>query len=158
MEVGAILVIPHVQPKVSASSGAVAYDVPADKMWAAVSSWSGIWITEENSPAAVKDLKGEGVGATRTVFMRDGSGQWKEKVTAFDAAGMSWSYKATSPLPEPFAGVDITKFICTMSVESKGKGCEVTISSNESVAEELGPMLSGMYKAWTASMAEAASK
>ena len=141
----------------NATTGAVAYDVPADAMWAVVSSFSGSWINETNSPASVKDVVGEGVGATRTVFMRDGSGEWGEEITAMDAAGMSWSYKILSALPGPFSAIDHTKFVCTMSVAKKGDGCEVTIGST-GVPPAMAPMLNGMWTAWTVSMAELAAK
>jgi len=39
--------------------------------------------------AAIKDLTGDGVGATRLVYMLDGSAQWNEKTVEYDAAGMS---------------------------------------------------------------------
>ena len=139
------------------TTGFGAYDVPADVMWPVVSSWPAIWITEANSPAAVKDVVGEGVGAKRTVFMRDGSGEWGEEITAMDAAGMTWSYKLLSALPGPFAPIDHTKFTCTMSVVKQGDGCKVTISAT-GVPAELSPMIQGMYTAWTLSMAGLASK
>jgi hypothetical protein len=96
----------------SASTGPVAYDVPADKIWPVLSSWSGIWLTEENSPAAVKDAAEPAVGATRKVYMLDGSGEWGEEITAIDAEAMSWTYKLTSALLAPFDGIDAATFAC----------------------------------------------
>ena len=63
-----------------ATTGAVAYGVSADKMWAVLSSLEAVWLTPENSPAAVKDVSGTGVGATRKVYMLDGSGEWGEEI------------------------------------------------------------------------------
>ena len=140
----------------SASTGPVAYDVPADKIWPVLSSWSGIWLTEENSPAAVKDAAEPAVGATRKVYMLDGSGEWGEEITAIDAEAMSWTYKLTSALPAPFDGIDAATFACTMSVAAKGDGCEVTISAAP-VPAPMVPMMGGMYTAWTKSIADKAS-
>lgn len=66
------------------------YDVSAAKAWKMIGAWSAPYITAANSPAAIKDLKGDGVGATRLVYMLDGSAQWNEEIVEYDAAGMSW--------------------------------------------------------------------
>ena len=72
--------------------------------------WSAAFIVDLG-PATVEDIKGEGVGATRTVCFPgpDGSiAKWGERVSAFDEGGMTWSYVLTSELPFP---LDITTFV-----------------------------------------------
>jgi hypothetical protein len=39
-----------------------AYDVSAAKAWKMIGAWSAPYITAANSPAAIKDLTGDGVG------------------------------------------------------------------------------------------------
>lgn len=148
----------------NATTGAIAYDVPADTIWPVVSSWSGSWLTKDNSPAAVKDAQGPAdmpddlrrIGATRKVYMLDGSGEWGEEITSIDEESMCWTYKLTSALPAPFDGIDAATFACTMSVVAKGDGCEVMISAAP-VPAPMVPMMTGMYTAWTKSMADKSS-
>ena len=68
------------------------------------------------------------LGATRLVYMLDGSAQWNEQIVEYDATGMSWTYIATSDLPVPFNVFNKDTFRCTMSVkELSADKCEIMI-------------------------------
>lgn len=134
------------------------YDVSATKAWKMIGDWSAPYITAANSPAAIKDLTGDGVGATRCVYMLDGSAQWTEKTVEYDAAGMSWTYIATSDLPVPFNVFNKDTFRCTMSVkEISADKCEIAIGCVYDLVEGTDPAtvppLEPMYGAWAAAAA-----
>ena len=134
------------------------YDVSAAKAWKMIGAWSAPYITAANSPAAIKDLKGDGVGATRLVYMLDGSAQWNEEIVEYDAAGMSWTYIATSDLPVPFNVFNRDTFRCTMSVkEISADQCEITIGCVYDLIEGTDPAtvppLAPMYGAWAVAAA-----
>lgn len=135
-----------------------ACDVSAAKAWKLIGDWSAPYITAANSPAAIKDLTGDGVGATRLVYMLDGSAQWNEKTVEYDAAGMSWSYIVTSDLPVPFNVFQKDTFKCTMSVKAVGADtCEITIGCVHDLVEGTDPAtvppLAPMYGGWAAAAA-----
>jgi len=153
---------PKEAPAHSVASTAV-YDVAPAKAWKVVSDWAAPYITEANSPAALCNLVGKGVGATRTVKMLDGSAEWSEKVTAFDADGMTWSYVCTSPLPAPFNAFDIASFVCTFAVKpvkDDADKSEITIGAKYDLAKGCteAPPIEPMYAGWAAAAAECAKK
>lgn len=134
------------------------YNVPADAMWKTLSNWASPFITDKNSPASVSDLKGTGVGATRSVNMLDGSASWTEKVTKFDEQAMTWTYVLTSSPPPPFL-LKLDTFACSMSVKAvDANTCEATIESVYDMCDgaELFPpeALAGMYKGWADAAAD----
>ena len=135
------------------------YDVAAETMWKSLSQWNPAWLIQLG-PADIKDVKGEGVGAVRSVVFPNPDGTsstWGEEVTAFDNEKMSWSYKLTSDVPFP---MDKETFVCTMSVRSLGPGkCEATIGCvYDSPAPEALGFVGGMYKSWADCCAESAAK
>lgn len=155
---GVAMPAPPKEPAQSVASTAV-YDVAPAKAWKAISDWTAPYITPANSPAGLENVKGTGVDATRTVKMLDGSAQWNEKCTAFDDAGMTWSYMVTSPLPVPFNAFDINTFVCYMTVKpvaGEADKCEITIGAKYDLAEGVteAPPIEPMYAGWAASAVE----
>ena len=138
------------------------YACSAEAMWKSLSQWEPDYLTKVDKPAGeLKDVKGSGVGATRTVVAAGPDGtvaEWGEKVTAFDADAMTWSYTCTSAVPFP---IDIDTFVCTFSAKSTGADtCEATIGCvyDSDAPEAMEPMLGPMYKSWADASFDAAKR
>ena len=80
------------------------YACSAEAMWKSLSQWEPDYLTKVDKPAGeLKDVKGSGVGATRTVVAAGPDGtvaEWGEKVTAFDAVKMTTA-PVTPAVPLP---------------------------------------------------------
>ena len=132
------------------------FDVKPAQAWAAISDFNWKFLKagppEEggNSPADIKDVKGKGKGATRTVFMMDGSGEWGEKQTMHDKKKMRVEYVVTSTPPAPFDAIDKDTFVCYLTVEAVGDKTKVTVGANYDPHEGLPPPFTEglMYQGW----------
>ena len=137
-----------------------AYACSAAAMWASISEWAPAHLVDVG-PGTLEGVEGTGVGAVRTVLFPGPDGntaKWTEKVTAFDADAMTWSYTCTSAVPFP---IDIDTFVCTFSVKSTGADtCEATIGCvyDSDAPEAMEPMLGPMYKSWADASFDAAKR
>ncbi len=96
--------------------------IPAapDKVWEVVGDFNGMGRYVAN--VADSKMKGEGVGAVRSVTMKDGS-VIEEKLEKFDPEGMELSYSIIqAPLP-------VKNYMSTMKVQAADGGSTLTWSS-----------------------------
>ena len=128
------------------------YACSAEAMWKSLSQWEPDYLTKVDKPAGeLKDVKGSGVGATRTVVAAGPDGkvaEWGEKVTAFDAEKMTYSYRVTSAVPFP---IGVETFLWTCKVKSLGPNkCEATVGCvfDSEAPDAMMGMLPAMYKTW----------
>ena len=125
------------------------YACSAEAMWKSLSQWEPDYLTKVDKPAGeLKDVKGSGVGATRTVVAAGPDGtvaEWGEKVTAFDAEKMTYSYRVTSAVPFP---IGVETFLWTCKVKSLGPNkCEATVGCvfDSEAPDAMMGMLPAMY-------------
>ena len=128
------------------------YECSAEAMWKSLSQWEPDYLTKVDKPAGEsKDVKGSGVGAVRTVMAAGPDGtvaEWGEKVTAFDAEKMTYSYTVTSAVPFP---IGVETFLWTCKVKSLGPNkCEATVGCvfDSEAPDAMMGMLPAMYKTW----------
>lgn len=111
-------------------------NVPAEKVWAMVSTFRGI---ENYSPIERSVVTGEGEGAKRSCFMPDGA-EIKEVLSKVDASNMQLQYIITEgPFP-------ITDYLSTVTVKDNGTGAaEVTWASEYNVVPEAAKEISDLF-------------
>lgn len=116
---------------------------PAEEVWSTVRDFGAI---DEYVPSIARtELSGEGVGATRTLTLEDGT-EVVERLDALDEETQVLRYSIVeSPLPiEDYEGL--------LSVQSAGNGaCEVrwasTFEADDEVSEEMTGLFEALYAA-----------
>ncbi len=114
---------------------------PAADVWKTIRDFNGL----PNFVAAVAQstMKGEGVGALRTLTLQDG-GIIVEKLESFDDANRTLSYSIVeSPLP-------VDEYLSTMVVKETGPGrCELlwssTFKAKGAADDEAKEVIQGIY-------------
>jgi carbon monoxide dehydrogenase subunit G len=112
-------------------------DVPADRVWETVRAFSHL---ERYFTVFVSStIEGSGVGATRTLSLPDGGGQFHERLEALDDDARTLTYVCLeSPLP-------IENYVGTVTVEGAGEGkSRVTWSASFDTSAEQEPAMVAM--------------
>ena len=115
-------------------------NVPAKKVWDALSSFRGI---ENYSPIASSTTSGEGKGATRTCVMPDGS-KINEILNFADDNKMEMQYIITDG---PFPVTDYVSDIKVSDVDSINSNVtwECSFKSSQEAEEDMKGLFSGFY-------------
>ncbi|MBO6938121.1 MAG: SRPBCC family protein [Deltaproteobacteria bacterium] len=129
-------------------------EAAAADVWALVSEFNGLpaWLP----PVAASETEGEGIGAVRTVTMQDGA-KIAERLEAFDADAMTYTYSMTDMGPLPMA-----EYQSTMVVSPDGDGCTITWTGTFEPAgapsEVVAELVGGLYDSGIGSVQEKLGK
>ena len=115
-------------------------NVPAKKVWNALSSFRGI---ENYSPIASSTTSGEGKGATRTCVMPDGA-KINEILNFADGDKMEMQYIITDG---PFPITNYVSDVKVSDVDSTNSNVtwECTFESSQETEEDMKGLFSGFY-------------
>lgn len=115
------------------------FDLPADKVWAAVSDFGGI----HKYARGMDETRVEGSGLGMDRFIELPSGTIAERLTWCDEATRSLSYTILSgPLP-------VQRYVATVRLTPQGDGCSITwegtFEPNGVSEEEARTLVTGIY-------------
>jgi len=117
-------------------------NAPADRVWADISPFDGV-----RRLGAIQDLKikGEGVGAERTVTLADG-GTVVERLDAFDPNNRSFTYSIVGECPLPVRDYSATVTVSEQGTNAARVDWMSSFRPHGAPEDEVVAFLEGLYR------------